>query len=133
MAIVKIQQSPGGQFSVNIPGALATALNDKTGEPMMWKMKPDASTWSEQDDPDHPRYDGECEKCGAKLKQVYGVADHPRSRPRHSVRERDADESDGDPRRFGKDGLDFATFIKRLQDDGRFARHQEMLEHRQRR
>jgi hypothetical protein len=39
MAVVKIQQSPGGQLSVNIPGALGTAINLKKGQAMVWKMK----------------------------------------------------------------------------------------------
>ena len=38
MSNVKIQQSPGGQLSVNIPGALGTALNFKKGQAMVWKM-----------------------------------------------------------------------------------------------
>lgn len=38
MAIVKIQQLPGGQLTVSIPGALGTALNLTKGQVMVWKM-----------------------------------------------------------------------------------------------
>lgn len=38
MANIKIQQLPGGQLIVSIPGALAVALDLRKGEEITWKL-----------------------------------------------------------------------------------------------